>query len=95
MQNNEQQDDELLTGEKLIEVVENQLADNNPKKVTETMMRLRMTGTSREEALEYIACALMVEVYDVAKNGGEFNLKRYEEHLDMLPEMPWEDDLAD
>ncbi|RXJ73238.1 hypothetical protein CS022_10875 [Veronia nyctiphanis] len=82
-----------MTGEELVEIVENQLTDNNPKKVTETLMRLRMTGHSREEAIEFMACALMIEVYDVVKNDAEFNLKRYEEHLDMLPEMPWQEDL--
>ncbi|GAK84365.1 hypothetical protein JCM19238_1932 [Vibrio ponticus] len=30
----------------LIEVIENQLADGNPLKVKETLMRLMMTGTS-------------------------------------------------
>ncbi|KXF80450.1 hypothetical protein [Enterovibrio coralii] len=88
-------EDDILTSENLIEIVENQLADNNPKKVKETLMRLRMTGSSQEEAMEYIACALMVEIYDVAKCDGEFNLKRYEEHLDLLPEMPWQQDLED
>ncbi|MDO6705568.1 MULTISPECIES: hypothetical protein [unclassified Photobacterium] len=86
------QDDDIMTGEMLVETVENQLADGNPIKVKETLMRLVMTGTPREEAIEMIACALSVEVFDVAKNDGEFNLKRYSEHLDALPEMPWEGD---
>ncbi|MFD2179022.1 hypothetical protein [Veronia pacifica] len=84
-------EEKVMTGEELVEIVKNQLADNNPKKVTETLMRLRMTGHSREEAIEYMACALMVEVYDVVKNDAEFNHKRYEENLDFLPDMPWEE----
>ncbi|KDM92242.1 hypothetical protein [Photobacterium galatheae] len=87
------QDDDIMTGEMLVEAVENQLADGNPIKVKETLMRLVMTGTPREEAIEMIACALSVEVFDVAKNEGEFNLKRYSENLDALPEMPWEADV--
>lgn len=71
----------------LIEVIENQLADGNPIKVKETLMRLMMTGTSREDAIAMMACAVAIEVFDVMKNSGEFNLKRYSEHLDSLPDL--------
>ncbi|UXI02470.1 hypothetical protein [Photobacterium sp. TY1-4] len=84
------QNDEIMNGDMLIETIENQLADGNPIKVKETLMRLMMTGTPREEAIEMMACALSVEVFDVAKNDGSFNLKRYAENLDALPDMPWE-----
>ncbi|MBV7262544.1 MULTISPECIES: hypothetical protein [Photobacterium] len=84
------QDDEIMTGEMLVETVENQLAEGNPIKVKETLMRLVMTGTPREEAIEMIACALSIEVFDVVKNDGEFNLKRYSDNLDALPDMDWE-----
>ncbi|KXI22759.1 hypothetical protein [Photobacterium sanguinicancri] len=86
------QNEEIMTGEMLVETVENQLAEGNPVKVKETLMRLVMTGTPREEALEMIACALSVEVFDVAKNEGTFDLKRYSENLDLLPDMPWDFD---
>lgn len=84
------QDNEIMTGEMLVETVENQLAEGNPIKVKETLMRLVMTGTPREEAIEMIACALSIEVFDVVKNDGEFNLKRYSDNLDALPDMDWE-----
>ncbi|WP_064603156.1 hypothetical protein [Photobacterium sp. J15] len=84
------QNEEIMTGEMLVETVENQLAEGNPLKVKETLMRLMMTGTPREEAIQMIACALSVEVFDVVKNEGTFNLKRYSENLDALPDMPWE-----
>ncbi|ELR67679.1 hypothetical protein C942_01609 [Photobacterium marinum] len=84
------QNEEIMTGEMLVETVENQLAEGNPLKVKETLMRLMMTGTPREEAIQMIACALSVEVFDVVKNEGTFNLKRYSENLDSLPDMPWE-----
>ncbi|KMV32245.1 hypothetical protein L4D00_17340 [Photobacterium swingsii] len=86
------QNEDIMTGEMLVEAVENQLAEGNPVKVKETLMRLVMTGTPREEALEMIACALSVEVFDVAKNEGTFDLKRYSENLDSLPDMPWDFD---
>ncbi|MGF1763287.1 hypothetical protein [Aliivibrio kagoshimensis] len=81
--------DDYMTEETLIETVENQIADGEPKKVKETLMRLVMTGTPREEALQGMACALAIEVFDVMKNGAEFDLKRYSAHLDELPNMDW------
>ncbi|MGF1739187.1 hypothetical protein [Photobacterium satsumensis] len=86
------QDEDIMTGDMLVETVENQLEEGNPIKVKETLMRLVMTGTPREEALQMIACALSIEVFDVAKNDGSFDLKRYSENLDALPDMPWEFD---
>ena len=73
----------------LLEIVANQLEDGEPIKVKETLMRLMMTGTEREEAIEYIACALSVEITDVVENGNTFDLKRYEKHLDLLPNLSW------
>ena len=42
--------------------MENQLADGHPSQVKATLMRLVMKGTPREEALQYIACALGAEL---------------------------------
>ncbi|MDA0147291.1 MULTISPECIES: hypothetical protein [Vibrio] len=71
----------------LIEIIENQLEDGNPIKVKETLMRLMMTGTSRDDAIAMMACAVSIEIFDVMKNGQEFNLKRYNEHLERLPDL--------
>ncbi|MDX1301606.1 hypothetical protein [Photobacterium sp.] len=84
------QNEEIMTGDMLVEIVENQLTDSNPIKVKETLMRLMMTGIGRDEAVQMIACALSIEVFDVAKNEGSFDLKRYTENLAALPDMPWE-----
>ncbi|MDX3773577.1 hypothetical protein QE250_05560 [Chromatiaceae bacterium AAb-1] len=73
----------------LFEVVENQLADNYPKEVTATMLRLRMTGKSQEEAIELIACALAPEMIDVIEHRQSFNMERYCQHLALLPDTPW------
>ncbi|OEE79327.1 hypothetical protein [Vibrio genomosp. F6] len=78
---------EFIDEATLIETIENQLEEGNPKKVTETLMRLMMTGTAREDAIQAMACALAIEIFDVMKNDAEFNLKRYSEHLDMLPDL--------
>ena len=95
MSNNSQNDDQspneegMVSGEILTEIVENQLENNYPLKVKETLMRLRMTGIEREEAVMYIGCALAVELVDVAENGNPFDEKRYAGNLDLLPDMPW------
>jgi len=73
----------------LFEVLENQLTDNNPKQVKETLMRLCMTGHSREDALELMACALAPEMHAVIELGQSFDLNRYVSHLALLPETPW------
>ncbi len=85
--------DDYLSGEAVIEIVENQLAENNPKRVKETLVRLILSGIERDEALQYIACALCVELADVVNNQQVFNEARYIQNLDLLPEMPWEDEL--
>ncbi|MEM5505492.1 hypothetical protein [Shewanella frigidimarina] len=88
----DKQQDSYMTEETLIEVVENQIADGEPKKVKETLMRLVMTGTPREEAIQLMACALAIEVFDVMKNGSSFNEIRYGQNLNALPNMDWMED---
>lgn len=82
-----------MDGEVAVEVVENQIAENNPPRVKETLMRLMLQGIERDEALQYIACALCVELADVVNNNNHFNEERYNKNLDFLPEMPWEDSI--
>ncbi len=88
----DKQQDSYMTKETLIEIVENQITDGEPKKVKETLMRLVMTGTPREEVIQWMACALAIEVFDVMKNGASFNEIRYGQHLDALPNMDWMED---
>lgn len=80
-------DSQFMAEAELIEIVENQLEDGEPLKVKETLMRLMMTGTPRDEVVAMMACAVSIEIFDVMKNEGEFNLKRYSEHLDRLPDI--------
>lgn len=86
------QQDSYMTEATLIETVENQIADGEPRKVKETLMRLIMTGTQREEAIEWMACALAIEVSDVMQNNASFNQARYAQHLDALPNLDWIED---
>ncbi|MBV7315852.1 hypothetical protein KU855_09250 [Shewanella sp. NIFS-20-20] len=86
------QQESYMTEETLIETVENQIADGEPKKVKETLMRLVMTGTPREEAIQWMACALAIEVSDVMLNDASFNETRYNKHLSALPNLDWMED---
>ena len=71
----------------LIEIVENQLTESEPIQVKETLMRLMMTGETREDAVEFIACALSVEILAVVNQGQSFNEKRYVKNLSALPNL--------
>ncbi len=86
------QENDLTDQATLLEVLENQLADNYPTEVTATLMRLRMTGHSREAALALMACALAPEMYAVVEQQQQFNLTRYAAHLALLPATPWLDE---
>lgn len=82
-----------MDGEAVVEIVENQIAENNPPRVKETLMRLMLQGIERDETLQYIACALCVELADVVNNNKSFNEERYNKNLDLLPDMPWENSI--
>ena len=71
----------------LIEIVENKIEDSNPTIVKETLIRLLMSGNSRKEVIEMIACALSLEIFDIAENDNRFNLKSYTNNLLHLPDL--------
>lgn len=79
-------------GAVILEAVENQIKANDPPKVKETIKRLMAQGIEMDDAKKFIACALSVEVFAVAKHSEKFNAERYNTNLDTLPEMPWEDE---
>ncbi|MGL5949755.1 MAG: hypothetical protein ACRCYV_12145 [Aeromonas sp.] len=83
------EEQEFFDETNLLEVIENQLADGHPAEVKATLMRLVMTGTPREEALQYLACALGAELMAMDAEQGPFNLSRYAGFLATLPAMPW------
>ncbi|RVU39993.1 hypothetical protein EOE67_08790 [Rheinheimera riviphila] len=80
---------DLIDQSLLFEVIENQLADGEPAFVKATLLRLCMTGHSREDALELMACALAPEMLAVIEQAQKFNLARYQQHLELLPQTPW------
>ncbi|MBN4055224.1 hypothetical protein JYU12_00610 [bacterium AH-315-K03] len=75
-------------GEALVEVIENQLRDNNPPETKQTLKRLMALGETRVNAMRYIASVLSIEVFEITKNGNEYNAKRYTSNLKALPKLP-------
>lgn len=77
-------------GEAIIEAVESQLSDNNPPETQQTLDRLMASGESRENAMRYIAGALVIEIFGAIKHNKPYNNERYVKNLNALPKDPSE-----
>jgi predicted nucleic-acid-binding protein len=73
-----------------MEVVDNQIASNDPPETHETLKRLTSEGISEEDAKLYIGQAVCIEVWDIMKHKREFNRERFVRNLKNLPEEPKE-----
>jgi hypothetical protein len=80
-----------LTFAALAEAVENQIRDHTPPATRATLERLIALGESRDNALRYLTCALVVEVFEMRRNEEPFNAARYGELLDALPALPYDE----
>lgn len=76
----------------IFEVIENQIRDNDPREVRQTLERLLSEGQTEDEAMKLIGCAMAVEIFEIIKHQKPFNQARYVENLSKLPEMPWEEE---
>ena len=72
----------------IIEVVENQIAANDPPEIKKTLVRLISEGFSMQDAKELIGNVVVVEVFEVLKVGKPFDINRYVAALNKLPELP-------
>jgi hypothetical protein len=79
-------------GEALIETVENQIQDEDPPEVLETLDRLMALGESRENAMRYIGSVLSLEIHEMLKHRQPYNEQRYLANLRNLPELPFDDE---
>ena len=75
----------------MFEVVENQLRDNDPPETRKTLERLVNDGYAQSEAKRMIATVVAVEMFDIMKNDQAFDLDRFVERLQQLPEPPYEE----
>ncbi|MCZ7591413.1 MAG: hypothetical protein M5U15_04315 [Kiritimatiellae bacterium] len=74
----------------LMEAVRNQLRDNNPPETRINYDRLLAQGISEEDAKNFIAQAISIEIWDIMKNKTEFKLKRFIRNVNNLPAEPKE-----
>lgn len=74
--------------EAIMEVVNAQLAERNPREVYDTYNRLSAAGIGDKESRRLIACAFAHEMWSAMQSGG-YNPQRYAETLNMLPDTPW------
>ncbi len=72
----------------VLEVVENQLAGNDPPETSKTYERLIQEGHSEEDAKKLIGCVIAAEMFYVMKQEKPFDHARFVEALDRLPEIP-------
>jgi len=70
------------------EIVQRQLADNDPPFVRTTLDRLKGLGYSEEMATHLISVCVAQEVYAVISENAPFNIERYQKMLDQLPDLP-------
>lgn len=70
------------------EIVQRQLADNDPPFVRTTLNRLKELGYAEEVATELIAACAAQEMYAVIFDNAPFNVKRYQKMLEQLPDLP-------
>ncbi len=76
--------------EQIMQVVENQLVENDPPEVQETLDRLKAKGHSEEDAKNLIGQCVGVELFEVLQSQKPFNRERYIKNLHNLPERPYD-----
>lgn len=74
----------------IFEALEAQLKDGEPPETAETFNRLLAEGYPREEVYRLIGCVLADEMFQVMKDGRQYDGERYVRLLKKLPRLPWE-----
>jgi hypothetical protein len=75
----------------ILEAVENQLRQNDPPDVKETLNRLVQEGYSETKAKEFIATVLAAHMFDMLKNSRPYDNSKYVKELANLPNLPWDE----
>lgn len=79
-------------GELFREAVRNQLRDDTPPESRLTLARLmEQHGCSEAEAIEFMACVIACEYFDMVKQKQEYDEQRYLRRLRALPKLPWDE----
>ena len=74
----------------ILEIVDNQLADDNPPETRQTFDRLVREGHTPEEARRLIASVVVSEIFEVMQRGEPYNQTRFVAALARLPRLPGE-----
>ena len=75
----------------IFDTIENQIRDGEPAETAATLQRLMAGGESRDAAINYIACVLSVEFFEIIENGEAFDESRYVRNLKALPALPYDE----
>ena len=70
----------------LHQMVEQQIRNESPPEVEKVFQRLKDGGMDRHGAIHLIGSVLVENLFDVVKNGQEFQMDRYLSELRSLPE---------
>ena len=79
-----------LVREAILEIVDRQLEDGDPQETVQTLKRLVAEGYSRQEARRLIGSVVLTETNQMMKDHETFNLARFVEALNRLPELPFD-----
>ncbi|MFA5677375.1 MAG: hypothetical protein WC953_03060 [Pseudomonas sp.] len=79
--------DAAFTHEKLLEAVENQLAEGSPAAAQATLNKLTLVGYERADSLDLMAQVLAWHINEMLEQDAPFDLAAYEQSLRNLPEL--------
>jgi hypothetical protein len=74
----------------ILEVINKQVQDNDPPETKQTLLRLRESGFSEQEALKLVGYVVAAEVFSVLKENRKYDQDSYIAALKSLPVLPWE-----
>lgn len=80
--------DAAFAHEKLLEAVENQLAEGAPAAAQATLNKLTLVGYERADSLDRMAQVLAWHINQMLEQDAAFDLEAYEQSLRNLPELP-------
>lgn len=80
--------DAAFAHEKLLEAVENQLAEGSPAAAQATLNKLTLVGYKRADSLDLMAQVLAYHINQMLEQDAAFDLEGYEQALRNLPELP-------
>jgi len=81
-----------LAGEAMRDAVRDQIKAADPPEAKRTFERLRASGLSKDQAIEFMAAVLAGEIFDILKNKRSYDREHYEIALRALPKLPWDSD---